>query len=88
MRLTEEFLYNYFGEPKKGDKHYESFHYAIQPYSSVEEYNRDRELMAKYNTPSNLQDNFLLVIAAKTERTDGEILGIKKHALKQSVGYG
>ena len=73
VRITDEYLFNFFGCPVSG-KDYDNFHYAIQPYIDIEEYFKDNRLMRQFNSPNNPQDKFLLIIAAKLERTDVAIV--------------
>lgn len=79
LNISDEYLYNWFDLDNKQRKDYmmdkDMFSHAIQPYTCREEYDRDRELMNKYSSAGNPQDKYLLIMAAKVERTDREVLG-------------
>lgn len=71
MQLSDEFLMKWFGKDAP------ELSYALTPYTCIEEYQRDKELLAQNNTASAPQTKFVMVHAAKVERTDPEILGIR-----------
>jgi len=78
IQLSDKKLWDWFGMPNCPEVDKQSFHYAIQPYIDNAEYEKDKQLMAQYNSSSNPQDKFLMIMAAKVERTDDEILKINQ----------
>lgn len=68
--MDEEFLWNWFGMPDCSEEDQATYHYAISPYVSPEEYERDKKLLEDYNNASNPQTKFLMVVAAKVNRTE------------------
>ena len=78
LRLSDEYLYNYFlsDKEKQTDKEKEVnqnwFSLAITPYQSREEYERDNQLASDFK--NNNIDTLLLVIAARSERTDNVVI--------------
>lgn len=78
MELSDEYLANYFGlvgddgkliqETAKNKKGFDNYRYATQPYESQAQYERDKG--ACQQMQHNPIDTFLLVMAAKVERSD------------------
>jgi hypothetical protein len=75
LKLSNEFLWNWFSMPNS--KEQENFAYAIQPYIDRAEYEKDVQLLSQMNTSSKSQDKFLMIHAAKVERTEKSIIGMK-----------
>ena len=74
--LSDEYLWEYFEMPDCKKIFKESFSYAIQPYTCVEEYIRDRDLLRDYVSPHAPNQIMLLIHAAKSIRTDKAILSL------------
>ena len=72
LKLSDEFLWNWFEMPDP--KEQENYSYAITPYIDKAEYLRDKQLMVDHNSSVNPQSKFLMIMAAKVERTDISIL--------------
>lgn len=72
-KLSDDYLWKWFNMPNP--KEQENFNYAITPYVSFEEYIKDKEILAQLNNAAMPQTKFLMIHAAKVERTDKCILG-------------
>ncbi len=72
LRLSDEFLWQWFKMPDP--KEQENFSYAITPYTCREEYEKDRDGLSQMNNAANPQTKFLMIHAAKVERTDLKII--------------
>ena len=70
-KLSDDFLAAFFGEGNP------AYQYATAPYSSLAEYERDKSLIEQLHSSANPQDKTLLAIAAKVERSDAAMLGLK-----------
>lgn len=78
--LSDEHLFHFWRLGDNNGKDYtnrnyqDMFSYAITPYTCYEEYAKDMELMRIYNSSNNPQVNFLLTMAAKSKRTDDQLM--------------
>ena len=77
-KITDEYLWHYFEMPDCKRHFQESFSYAITPYTCLEEYIRDRDLLRNFVSPHAPNQNMLLIHAAKSERTDKAIIYASK----------
>lgn len=71
MKFCHCFLEKFFGTETKTAR--ESLKYALLPYSK-QGYSRDKELLSQHNSAANPQTKFLIIHAAKVERTPIELL--------------
>lgn len=69
--LTNEWLERFFDLPnlKRGDRDMQMLEYAKTPYATQAEYERDKQLISTHSTSSKPQDKFMLIVAAKLDRS-------------------
>ncbi len=72
MKLSDEFMLQFLGVKKDDDEYL----YSIAPYKTKSEYENDKALLSQMNNSAKPQTKFLMIHAAKVERTDKNILGI------------
>lgn len=81
VKITDEYLFDYFlvdaeSKPKEERQRLQAqFSYAITPYESLQEIEKNRALLRDFVTPHGPNHNALLIHAAKMERTDLEGIG-------------
>lgn len=73
IRLTKKFFCEWFGESKGSA----NIIFATTPYQSKEECLKDKGLLTQYNNGGNPQTKFMMIHAAKVERTSKKILSFK-----------